>query len=265
MALFMQLSKTMFISSAMIGTLSLTACETVPIAATSMATSSTGASAQAPVTKVIVRSDNITSKNVASENKASKNTASNNATSDYIITEDDYVDEDDVQNYPVAPYIIPKLPTSAERITQQAPTVPSRHDDKIPPPIPPSYNELLERARQKSQPPNRATTSNNSSLPAFQKLMQTGMRQLQAGDLTVAESSFTRAQRLAPQSAAVYFYLAQVALKKNQPRKAEAMARRGLSFSTDTSHRRALWQLILRSGQLQNNARVIKEAQQALR
>ena len=265
MALFIQLSKTMFISSAMIGALSLTACETVPIAATSTATSSTAASAQAPVTKVIVRSDNITSKNVASENKASKNTASNNATSDYIITEDDYVDEDDVQNYPVAPYIIPKLPTSAERITQQAPTVPSRHDDKIPPPIPPSYNELLERARQKSQPPSRATTSNNSSLPAFQKLMQTGMRQLQAGDLTAAESSFTRAQRLAPQSAAVYFYLAQVALKKNQPRKAEAMARRGLSFSTDTSHRRALWQLILRSGQLQNNARVIKEAQQALR
>lgn len=254
MALFIQLSKTMFISSAMISALSLTACETVPIAATSTATSSTAASAQAPVTKVIVRS----------ENKASKNTASNNATSDYIITEDDYVDENDVQNYPAAPYIIPKLPTSAERITQQAPTVPSRHDDQIQQPVSPSYHKLLERARQKSQP-SRSTTSNNSSLPAFQKLMQTGMSQLQAGDLTAAESSFTRAQRLAPQSSAVYFYLAQVALKKNQPRKAEAMARRGLSFSTDTSRRRALWQLILRSGQLQNNARVIKEAQQALR
>lgn len=260
MALFMQLSKTMFISSAMIGTLSLTACETVPIAATSTATGVNCSRCQAPVTKVIVRSDNMTSKNGASENKAS-----NNATTDNVITEDDYVDEDDVQNHPIEPYIIPKLPTSSERITQQAPTVPSRHDDQIQPPIPPSYNELLERARQKSQPPSRATTSNNSSLPAFQKLMQTGMSQLQAGDLTAAESNFTRAQRLAPQSSAVYFYLAQVALKKNQPRKAEAMARRGLSFSTDTSRRRALWQLILRSGQLQNNARVIKEAQQALR
>ena len=67
------------------------------------------------------------------------------------------------------------------------------------------------------------------------------MSQLKAGQLTNAESSFTRAQRLAPKSSAVYFYLAQVALKKQQPRKAEAMARRGLTVSRDTNRRRALW------------------------
>ncbi|WP_227514241.1 tetratricopeptide repeat protein [Psychrobacter urativorans] len=255
----MQLSKTMFISSMIIGTLSLTACETVPIAAMSTTTTSTNSIktsvTQVPVTKVIVSSENMSPKNVVSKN----------ATSEYMITEDDYVDEDEAQHYPLEPYIIPKLPTSSDRITQQAPAVPSHHDEKIQQPVPPSYQDLLERARQKSQQPTHATTSNNSSLPAFQKLMQTGMSQLQAGDLTAAESSFTRAQRLVPQSSAVYFYLAQVALKKNQPHKAEAMARRGLSFSTDTNQRRALWQLVLRSGQLQNNARVIKEAQQALR
>ena len=95
--------------------------------------------------------------------------------------------------------------------------------------------------------------------------MQVGINQLKAGNLTNAESSFTRAQRLAPKSSAVYFYLAQVALKKNQPRKAEAMARRGLSVSQSASRRRALWQVILQSGQAQGNSRVVNEARQALR
>ena len=95
--------------------------------------------------------------------------------------------------------------------------------------------------------------------------MRTGTEQLKSGNLNAAESSFTRAQRLAPKSSAVYFYLAQVALKKNQPRKAEAMARRGLTVAQDSTRRRNLWQIILQSGQAQGNARVINEARQALR
>ncbi|WP_350608915.1 hypothetical protein, partial [Pseudoalteromonas sp. AC40-MNA-CIBAN-0181] len=76
---------------------------------------------------------------------------------------------------------------------------------------------LLERARQNSQQRSQQAATNNSDLPAFRNLMQTGIGQLKSGKLTNAESSFTRAQRLAPKSSAVYFYLAQVALKKNQP------------------------------------------------
>lgn len=146
-------------------------------------------------------------------------------------------------------------------------TPPASRGDYVVPQQPtlPSHSELLERARQNSQQQSRQSTSSNSNLPAFRNLMQMGTSQLKAGNLSAAESSFTRAQRLAPRSSAVYFYLSQVALKKNQPRKAEAMARRGLTVSQDASRRRALWQLILRSGQAQNNARVIKEAQQALR
>ena len=249
MALFMQQSvasvqkrskrqitllKTTFVTGALISMLSLNACQTVPTPTTPSSTTVTQTS---------------------------------------VITEDDYVDEDDTGGYPLEPYVIPKLPTAPNQITQQAPAVqpntaiitPSHNDYQIPQPPLPSRNELLERARQNSQQQSHSTTSSDSSLPAFQKLMQSGMSQLKAGNLTAAEGSFTRAQRLAPQSPAAYFYLAQVALKKNQPRKAEAMARRGLSFSKDTSQRHALWQIILRSGQLQNNARVIKEAQQALR
>lgn len=169
--------------------------------------------------------------------------------------------------------------TNNNPLTQQTPVIqtpavipnepirtPSRDDYIISqPPVTPSHSDLLERARQSSRQQERRTTSTQSDLPAFRSLMQTGISQLKSGNLTAAENSFTRAQRLAPKSSAVYYYLSQVALKKNQPRKAEAMARRGLTVSEDANRRRSLWQLILVSGQQQNNARVIREAQQALR
>ena len=190
-------------------------------------------------------------------------------------------------NYPIEPYHPPvSIESPTESVTEKPPVIlgsnqstsqtpivtqpdaviltPAREDEVIYVPSIPSHNELLERARQNSQR-SQKTTNNNSNLPAFRNLMQVGTEQLKAGNLNGAESSFTRAQRLAPKSSAVYFYLAQVALKKNQPRKAEAMGRRGLSVSQDSSRRRALWQIILQSGQAQGNARVIKEAKQALR
>lgn len=238
------LTRTTLVTSAVIGMLSLSACQSVPPVPVSAPTkSSTAIVTQTPV----INED------------------------EYI--DDGYVDDGYAEDYPIEPYIIPKLPTTPNPVTQQTPvvnpspiiTTPSRNDYQIvPPPAPPSHNELLERARQNSQQQSRPATFNNSNLPAFQNLMQSGINQLKTGNLTAAESSFTRAQRLAPKSTAVYFYLSQVALKKNQPRKAEAMARRGLSVSTDNGRRRALWQLILRSGQMQNSPRVIKEAQQAL-
>ena len=177
-----------------------------------------------------------------------------------VLSDDGYMKE--VEYNPVAPYVIPKLEQSPDVIPHTGITTPPTRNTK---PLPPSHNELLQQARQHSQQQSHAATSDNSHLPAVKGLIQAGISQLKSGQLSAAETSFTRAQRLAPQSSAVYFYLSQVALEKNQPRKAEAMARRGLSVTKDTGNRRALWQLILRSGQLQNNTRVIKEAQQALR
>ena len=172
------------------------------------------------------------------------------------------------------PAIIVPPNRSTSQSTSQTPIItqpdiiilaPAREDEMVYEPSIPSHNELLERARQNSQQRSQQSTTNNSNLPAFRNLMNVGTEQLKAGNINAAENSFTRAQRLAPKSSAVYFYLAQVALKKNQPRKAEAMARRGLTVAQDSSRRRALWQIILQSGQAQGNARVIKEAKQALR
>ena len=260
--------------SALIGMLSLSACQTAP---TVMKTSAVQTSQ--PINK------QTTAKQPSTATQAPIVKNSTHATSPY--ESNDYKDE--AYEYPIEPYTPPEQPTATNPLTEATPVytpstqspivtqpdspdspdaiilTPSREDYMISEPSIPSHNELLERARQNSQQRSQQSTTNNSNLPAFRNLMQVGTGQLKAGNLNGAESSFTRAQRLAPKSSAVYFYLGQVALKKNQPRKAEAMARRGLTVSQDSSRRRALWQIILQSGQAQGNARVIKEAKQALR
>lgn len=274
---------TILIVSALIGMVSLSACQTAP---TTIKTSSaqTLPSITQPTTAQQATSKQPTAKqSTAQQTKTQQITATQAAVIENRNNEShDY--KGDV--YTLEPYTPPEQPTATNPLTEATPVytpstqspivtqpdshdaiilTPSREDYMIPEPSLPSHSELLERARQNSQQRTQQSTANNSNLPAFRNLMQVGTEQLKAGNLNGAESSFTRAQRLAPKSSAVYFYLAQVALKKNQPRKAEAMARRGLTVAQDSSRRRALWQIILQSGQAQGNARVVKEAKQALR
>ncbi len=274
---------TILIVSALIGMVSLSACQTAP---TTIKTSSaqTLPSITQPTTAKQATSKQPTAKqSTVQQTKTQQTTATQAAVIENRNNEShDY--KGDV--YTLEPYTSPEQPTATNPLTEATPVytpstqspivtqpdshdaiilTPSREDYMIPEPSLPSHSELLERARQNSQQRTQQSTANNSNLPAFRNLMQVGTEQLKSGNLNNAESSFTRAQRLAPKSSAVYFYLAQVALKKNQPRKAEAMARRGLTVAQDSSRRRALWQIILQSGQAQDNARVIKEAKQALR
>ncbi|MGP5177044.1 MULTISPECIES: tetratricopeptide repeat protein [Psychrobacter] len=246
-------ANTMLAVSALAGMLSLSACQTAPTVSTAMKT--------------------VPTQTLPSSQKPKASIAT--------VTQAPIVRPEEESDYPIEPYNSSEPYESTNPLTQETPVftpsnpvlaqpntviiMPSPDDYIISEPSAPSHNELLEQARKNSQQRTQKAATNNSNLPAFRNLMQTGISQLKAGKLTNAENSFTRAQRLAPKSSAVYFYLAQIALKKNQPRKAEAMARRGLSVSQDTSRRRALWQIILQSGQAQGNARVISEAKQALR
>ncbi|MBH0064998.1 tetratricopeptide repeat protein [Psychrobacter sp. SZ93C1] len=236
------------VTSALISMLGLSACQTAPTTMTT-APSQTVPSSQMPDTSA------------PTETQAP--TYEEDADSDYPIEPDSSSVESTNPLTQESPVFVPSnpIPTQPDTVF----VIPSREEYVVPEPSIPSHSELLERARSNSQQRTQQATSNNSNLPAFRSLMQTGVNQLKTGQLTNAESSFTRAQRLAPKSSAVYFYLAQVALKKNQPRKAEAMARRGLSVSQDANRRRALWQIILQSGQAQGNSRVVSEAKQALR
>ena len=263
---------TALLISACFGMLSLSACQTAPT------------SIKAPSAQTLPSTSS--QKTTQPEQSTIVTQTPSTDHSSYESVESTEADKTD-DNYPIEPYHPPvSIESPTESVTEKPPVIlgsnqstsqtpivtqpdaviltPAREDEVIYVPSIPSHNELLERARQNSQR-SQKTTNNNSNLPAFRNLMQVGTEQLKAGNLNGAESSFTRAQRLAPKSSAVYFYLAQVALKKNQPRKAEAMGRRGLSVSQDSSRRRALWQIILQSGQAQGNARVIKEAKQALR
>lgn len=127
--------------------------------------------------------------------------------------------------------------------------------------------DILQRARTNSQATISAQQNkinNGDTIPAFRRLMDTGITQLKRGEITAAQDTFTRAQRLAPQSSAVYFYLGQVALKQNQPIKAEAMARRGLVVAQTLPRKQALWQVVLKSAQMQGDKETMQEAQTAL-
>ena len=166
----------------------------------------------------------------------------------------------------------PNVNPNAVGQTRPTPTIspsPTYESPVVKPRVPDSktvQQSLLEQARQNSKKSNNkpAPIQDGSTVPAFQKLMDTGVEQLRQGQVSAAQATFTRAQRLAPQSSAVYFYLGQVALKQNQPLKAEAMARRGLVVAQTEARRRALWQVILMAGQAQGNTRVINEAKSAL-
>lgn len=242
-----KLINTILATSALISVLSLSACQTAPTATKTSAPQKQQPTAKQPVTATqapIIKSD---------DNKYSTVPTQPTSTMQSSEAEQVYT--------PATQSPIITQPDSQDTII----LTPSREDYILSEPSIPSHNELLERARQNSQQRSQQSTANNSNLPAFRNLMQTGTEQLKSGNINAAESSFTRAQRLAPKSSAVYFYLAQVALKKNQPRKAEAMARRGLTVAQDSTRRRNLWQIILQSGQAQGNARVINEARQALR
>lgn len=81
-------------------------------------------------------------------------------------------------------------------------------------------------------------------MPAVQNLLASAQNSLQQGRPEDAASSLERAQRLAPQSAAVYQKLAEVRLQQNRAVEAEQLARKGVSYAHNNSQQAALWRLI---------------------
>lgn len=103
------------------------------------------------------------------------------------------------------------------------------------------------------------------SLPAFKQLMQQTQQAYKQGRWNDAEAAALRAQRLAPQSAETFLFLALVANQKNQPANAEALARRGLSYAQTQAMKKQLWGAVAKAGQKQNNSKTVQQAQQALK
>ena len=101
--------------------------------------------------------------------------------------------------------------------------------------------------------------------PAVKNLLQATKTAFQQGKWSEAEKYALHAQRLAPQSNEGYYWLAEIALKQNKASNAESLARRGLSYAQTPSSKKQLWQVILKSGQVQKNTALIQEAQARLK
>lgn len=116
--------------------------------------------------------------------------------------------------------------------------------------------------KQQAQPQH---FDDGSGLPAFRQLMQQTQTAFKQGNMQDAQNAATHAQRLAPQSAESYLYLAMIANHKQQASNAESLARRGLSFAQSNAMKKQLWQVILTAAQQQNNQKVLQEARLKLK
>lgn len=107
--------------------------------------------------------------------------------------------------------------------------------------------------------------NDGQGLPVFKQLMQQAQSALKQGQWDNAEKFALQAQRVAPQSAETFLYLALIANHKNQAANAESLARRGLSYAQSNAMRKQLWLTILKAGQTQKNNQTIQEAQARLK
>ena len=98
------------------------------------------------------------------------------------------------------------------------------------------------------------------NIPAYKQLLLQTQIAFQKGQWDEAERFALNAQRIAPQSADIFAYLARIANQKKQYANAETLARRGLSYAQNTIQKKVFWNVILQSAQQQQKQQTITEA-----
>lgn len=125
-----------------------------------------------------------------------------------------------------------------------------------------------EIQRQKVIIPEQKTKQqfdDGRQLPAFKSLMQKTQMAYRQGRWSQAQTFAMQAQRLAPQSSETFLYLALIANQQQQPANAESLARRGLSYAQSKPMKKQLWQVILKSAQIQQHPKTIQQAKTAIK
>ena len=112
--------------------------------------------------------------------------------------------------------------------------------------------------------PRSGVRRDGHNIPAFNSLLNIAREQIAQAKWADAEQTLTRAQRMAPDSPAVYAHFAEIAIQRQQWSRADSMARRGLLLTQNTAQQRTFWQIVLLSAQQQNNTRGVQEAQRQL-
>lgn len=133
--------------------------------------------------------------------------------------------------------------------------------------ITPYEREEIQRKKMQVIVPEQQSKQqfdDGRQLPVFQKLMQKTQLAYKQGQWNEAEAAALQVQRLAPQSAETFLYLALIANKKNRPANAQALAQRGLSYAQTNAMKKQLWQVILKAAQQQKDQKTIQQAQKAL-
>ena len=102
------------------------------------------------------------------------------------------------------------------------------------------------------------------NLPAYQQLIKNTHNAFKQAKWDEAEKNALNAQRLAPQSAQPFLYLAKISNQQQKFDNAAALAQRGLSYAQDQHMQKQLWQVILYAGQQTKNSQRVQQAQQAL-
>ena len=163
------------------------------------------------------------------------------------------------------------LPTP-DASSKEAPPAPSSEKKDVKTPagvvIRPYEREEIQRQKMRIVIPeqkNQQHFSDGRQIPAFKKLMQETQLAYKQGKWNETENTALQAQRLAPQSAETFLYLALVADKKNKPANAQALAQRGLSYAQTKPMKKQLWLVILKAGQQQKNSKTIQQAEKALK
>lgn len=152
-----------------------------------------------------------------------------------------------------------KVPAPTDNVTEGAKTYPGNSNAPL------ESTPLPGNAPTRAAPPQPTVNlRDGSNIPAFRSLIEQARQQIDANQLDSAEQTLIQAQRMAPQSTAVYAYLSEVAIDKRQGSNAEAMARKGLMLTNNPRQQRAFWQLILSAAQLQNNAVLAAQAKEKI-
>jgi tetratricopeptide (TPR) repeat protein len=128
---------------------------------------------------------------------------------------------------------------------------------EAPLPVPPALSYRPPTSAQASRP-----LADGSQLPAVQGLLSAADRAVRKGDLELAAVSLERAQRLAPQSAAVYQRFADVRLRQKRPAEAEQLARKALAYTAVPAQQAQLWRQIAAARQQQGQMPLAQEALQ---
>ena len=154
----------------------------------------------------------------------------------------------------------PQKPIDKQQTTPHKQGVPTPDGVKITPYERPEIKREQAPVIVPQQKVQKQSFDDGQNIPAVRQLLQQTQTAFQKGQWDEAERFALNAQRLAPQSADVFSYLARIANQKKQYANAESLARRGLSYAQSTTQKKVFWNVILQSAQQQKKQQTIAEA-----